>query len=246
MAMIDLSTLRIGNPAEMDWAAYFDENHAHRLVNDFSRETPLTADEKRLIFPSVRRFQKGEASDGCCLIACAEAYVQVTGDAAYLPAIRGFIREENRHSTYLKSYMDYYGVAPASRVLLDRIFRRMRKGGTLKREITVLVTAEMLALSYYAALSRCTVSPVLQRICAQMLHDESRHIVFQSWTLHKIGAGEADARRRQRLLRAAANALWLGAKPVFAAAGYTRRVLFSEAEAMLAQSAAIAATGTWA
>lgn len=56
MATIDLSILGIGNPAEMDWAAYFDENHAHRLVNDFSRETPLTADEKRLIFPSVRRF----------------------------------------------------------------------------------------------------------------------------------------------------------------------------------------------
>ena len=88
MATIDLSILGIGNPAEMDWAAYFDENHAHRLVNDFSRETPLTADEKRLIFPSVRRFQKGEASDGRCLIACAEAYVQATGDAAYLPASR--------------------------------------------------------------------------------------------------------------------------------------------------------------
>jgi hypothetical protein len=246
MATIDLSALGIGNPGAIDWAAYFDENHAHRLVSDFSREVPLTADEKRLIFPSVRRFQKGEASDGRCLLACAEAYVRATGDTAYLPAIRGFIREENRHSAYLKSYMDYYGVAPASRVWLDRIFRRLRRGGSLKREITVLVTAEMLALSYYAALSRCTASPVLRRICAQMLHDESRHIVFQSWTLHKIGVAPGDVRRRHRLLRAAANALWLGAKPVFAAAGDTRRGLLAEAEAMLAQSAAIAATGTWA
>ncbi len=63
--------------------------------------------------------------------------------------------------------------------------------GGLKGEVTVLVTAEMIALTYYDALAKSTDSPVLKSICEQMLHDELPHIMFQSHTLQYFKNGPA-------------------------------------------------------
>jgi len=47
----------------------------------------------------------------------------------------------------------------------------------------VLITAEIIAKVYYKALREATGSPLLQRLCDQILMDEDQHILFQSWTL---------------------------------------------------------------
>ena len=41
--------------------------------------------------------------------------------------------------------------------------------------ITVLITAEIIALVYYGALQRCTASGVLEAICARILDEEAAH-----------------------------------------------------------------------
>ena len=67
--------------------------------------------------------------------------------------------------------------------------------------ISVLLTAEIIAKVYYAALNAATRSSVLRTLCDQILSDEARHVEFQSEQLGKLQA------RRGVLSRAIVNTL---------------------------------------
>lgn len=172
--------------SEFNWIEYFKYNNSHLLKLDFSIDNELSDYEKQFISPSIKAFQLGEGSKGVHLMKCVKNYTEKTGYYEYTEIMKWFVTEENRHSQTLKKYMQIYDIAPDKRNLLDNIFRLLRKLTGLECEIIVLVTAEMIALPYYTALSDSTNSTLLKTICAQMLNDELKHIVLQSDTLHRI------------------------------------------------------------
>ena len=229
--MVDLTRSKMTKFGYREWEKYFILNDSKRLKIDFSRENGLTGKEKRLIFPSIRAFQKGEGSDGSYLIKCSEKY----GDTAER-AVWSFVREENFHSAYLKRYMRHYGVKPVDISVLDSIFRKLRKLGGFKCEVTVLVTAEMIALTYYSALSNCTSSPALKSICGQMLHDELKHIIFQSYNLSRTESGHLDAHLRYLLMDITSVAVWLAFGNVIRTGGFGFRRFMRENLGYLHQS----------
>lgn len=242
--MILLSTLPIGDLSQFDWAAHFEANSRHRLQIDFTNEPELTSQEKSRILPSIQSFQKGEASEGGFLLCCAQRYARRSHAPEYLEAMKWFVQEENQHSAYLKKYMDYHQIPVRRRSFLDDIFRILRKTGGLKSEIIVLVTAEMIALSYYRAMAECTASPALKHICRQMLKDELPHIVFQSYTLYKLKTRPLENLLRILLMEATMTAVWMSMKHVFQAGGYSYRRLAAESLGYLGQSINIAQNGT--
>lgn len=223
------------------WKRYFIANDRKRLQIDFSGETGLTEEEKKLIFPSIQAFQKGEGSDGAFLMYVVEDFAYKYHEEEYIEAMRQFVKEENWHSAYLKKYMDYYGVKSKDSNFLDRCFRTLRKLGGLKCEITVLVTAEMIALTDYDALSRCTSSPALKSICAQMLRDELPHIMFQSYTLSLMKHGWLDRIVRIFFMEATLAAVWVAFHKVYVQGGYTLKRYLGENMGYLKQSITLAA-----
>lgn len=241
--MIRTDKLFTGAPADVDWVSYFRQNARDRLVIEFTAENYLTEREKKLIFPSVRMFQAGEASEGKHLLKTAERYVRKSKDREYLDAMKYFIAEENCHSYYLKRYMEYYGVPVRRKNRLDGWFRRLRKLGGLKGEVIVLVTAEMIALSYYQALAACTGSGVLKRICRQMLHDELRHLVFQSYTLYKLKSSWLQEILRIFLMQMTVWAVWPALRNVLKKGGYSYWYFYRESMGYLRQSMRIARCG---
>lgn len=241
--MIPLSSLPIPDPEAFDWVAYFENNHRHRLQIDFSEEPELTPEEKRQIFPSIRIFQKGEASEGRFLLNCAEHYAREHNVPEYAQAMTWFVREENWHSAYLKRFMDYHQIPARPHSFLDSIFRFLRKIGGLRSEIIVLVTAEMIALSYYRALAECVPSPALKEICRQMLRDELPHIVFQSYTLYKLKSHLPERLLRILLMEITMTVVWFSIKKVFRAGGYSYRRLASDCLGYLRQSIKIERDG---
>lgn len=86
-----------------DWIRYFKKNNEHRLNIDFSKESILMPEDRILIQPSIRAFQRGEASEGRNLMRLAEIFAVKTGEKDYKEAVRWFIKEENGHSSYLKN-----------------------------------------------------------------------------------------------------------------------------------------------
>lgn len=169
-----------------DWNAYFKRNDKRRLEVNFDKESEISKEDREKIFKSISAFQVGEHSDGIYLAKLALKFAQKEKEELYPETMNLFIKEENYHSAYLAWYMDHYGVKKAERNKLDKFFRMLRHNGNLFTEISVLVTAEIIALSYYSALGNVADkigSPALRSICNQMLHDELPHIVFQSYTL---------------------------------------------------------------
>ncbi|WP_314021044.1 hypothetical protein [Mogibacterium diversum] len=223
-----------------EWLEFFRENDKHRLQIDFSNETALPSDIMALILPSISAFQIGEHSDGLHLIKVSEAFASKFAEPTYPEVMKLFIREENFHSSYLGEFMRYHGLPLRKSNFLDRTFRRLRRRSDLRPEVVTLVTAEIIALSYYSALSDATDSPVLKRICAQMLHDELPHVIFQSYTIGHFKQSRWLKFKRHFLMRATTRAVWTAYGKVFRTAGWTYSKFKQENLGYLGQSEDIA------
>lgn len=234
--MVNFTKSQMNKFTYKDWNDYFSRNNEHRLNIDFSQEDHLNEKEISLILPSIREFQKGEGSDGRYLLEAAGQFADKEGLQEYTEAMRWFVKEENWHSAYLRKFMDFYHIKVKEKSLFDKVFRRLRKLGGIKCEVTVLVTAEMIALTYYDALAESTASPALKSICAQMLHDEIPHIMFQSYTLSHFKNSLTDKMLRIMLMEITLLFVWGAFHDVYRAGGYGFKRYLKENMGYLRQS----------
>jgi hypothetical protein len=161
------------------WREYFRRNAASLLEIPWELGVRLTESERAAIAASIQQFQLGESSDGDQFLARGREYARVSGDVQYLPALRRFIAEEQRHGRDLGRFMDLADIPRIRRAWADTVFRWLRHTSGLERSIMVLVTAEVIAQVYYDALRDATRSIVLRQLCNQILRDEEEHVRFQ-------------------------------------------------------------------
>lgn len=223
---IDLLKLKSIDYDLEDWLNHFKSNIP--LDIDFTLDVSISNKEKEIIIDSINSFAKGEASSGKNLIVAINREKEYTGKATYLEIMKFFIKEENTHSFYLKSFMKKYKIKEKSKGNLDRIFRSLRKLGGIKGEILVLSTAELIALSYYQALGKITKCNSLKRITSRMLQDESHHIVFQSYKLSMMRYTRFTRFFRKSFLFMTATIVWLVYRKFFKASGYLYKSFISE------------------
>jgi hypothetical protein len=169
-----------------DWLKYFEQNRHHLLTLPWNSPYFLTPDEKAAIAHSIQNFQLGEQSEGTNLMKAARVYVERSGDTAFLQAMKLFISEEQRHARDLGNFMQCEGIPLRQKHWSDRLFRRFRRGVNLEVALRVLLTAEIIATIYYKALQEATNSPLLNKICEQILKDEHQHIHFQIGHLKRL------------------------------------------------------------
>jgi hypothetical protein len=208
------------------WIEYFQEKERRQYSFD-AVSTPLSDEEKQRITHSIQQFELGENAEGRNFLAAAERYAEQSGDSEYPLALQLFIREEQRHSRFLREFMIEEDIPRLEKHWVDSWFRKIRKLAGLEIFITVLVTAEIIATPYYRSLLRATGNRRLRSICRQILKDEVRHIHFQAETLAKLRAAQSSLRIR---LTEAAHAgfmlgtafvVWREHKAVLRSAGYT-------------------------
>jgi hypothetical protein len=183
------------------WAEFFRENAETPTPVAWTAEAAtLTPDEREAVGVSVAEFQLGESSEGSNLLRFGRRHAEETGDPAYFAALRLFIGEEHRHARDLGRFMDLAGLPRLRKTWGDSAFRFLRRRAGLEGSIAVLVTAEVIATVYYAALRAATASPLLRGLCDRILADEDQHVQFQCERL-------AILRRHRRgpLARAAAS-----------------------------------------
>lgn len=218
--MNNFKDLKFMNFDYNDWLSHFKENARKDLVLDFTREPSLPDEEAALIFPSISYFQAGEKSDGVHLKKCAYAFSKRINCSKFISIIRCFITEENMHSSYLKSFMYHHCKPAKERIFLDSAFRHIRRLFGFKTEVIVLVTAEIVALSYYSALKNATSSSNLKAICNRMLQDETAHIVFQAYNLSHFKTDWVIKTTREILMLLTSLSLWICSNKLFKAGGY--------------------------
>jgi hypothetical protein len=164
----------------VEWEQYFLRNRDHLLEQPWDLGAEITDAERDAIATSVQEFQLGESSEGKNLVTAARRYAMRAGDPVYVDALRLFIAEEHRHARDLGRFLDLAGVDRAATAWPDTVFRWLRRRAGLETSIVVLVTAEIIAKVYYAALREATGSRLLRRLCDQILADEVAHVHFQT------------------------------------------------------------------
>jgi hypothetical protein len=181
-----------------DWLNHFETNHSNVLAikPDTYR---LTDDERSRITSSIQSFQLGESSEGHILREQARTYSEQIDRPEYLRSIEHLIKEENRHSSYLLSFMRVHKIPQLRRGWNDSCFRFLRRLAGIEQSARVLVTAEIIAMTYYSCLGSATQSPVLKEICQRMCDEEKSHVSFQMQHIHEMNF------RKHGLLGALAN-----------------------------------------
>lgn len=168
------------------WYDYFVANAltSHDLRQGNFDE--LTDSERKRIGKSVATFQLGEYSEGRGLLRAAQSFERKI-DTPYLVGItKLFIAEEQNHAMLLRRFMAIHNIPPIKKHWADAVFRWLRKGVGFEISITVLITAEIIALIYYKALRANTGSNQLNRICDKILTDEIQHVRYESELINYI------------------------------------------------------------
>jgi len=209
------------------WRDYFRANAEALHDVPWQDGARITPEELAEIVESLRAWQLGETSNGAHLLAAARKYAERHHDPDFVEAIQCFIVEEQRHGETLGRFLDLAGATRAQSDWGDSLFRKARYFlGNMETWTTPVVMIETHALLYYNAIRRATQSPVLRKICEQILRDEIPHIRFQCERLAILH------KDRPRLLHAATMMLhrvfftgitltvWLAHRRALRAGGY--------------------------
>lgn len=168
------------------WLVYFEQNAIKPSSIAWHLEEALTEQELSWIGPSMAAFQLGEYSEGKGLMQAAQEFAQAHNLPELLQITRLFIKEEQHHALLLKRFMDRHQIPLLRQNWTDDLFRKLRKNVSYPSAITVLVSAEIIALVYYQALKKSSQSLILQAICDKILQDERAHVVYESSILQAL------------------------------------------------------------
>ena len=160
------------------WHKYFDDRRALELEAPYD-EPFEDRPGREAVARSVERFELGESGDGANLKRLAAE----TGDATYARTIELFVDEEGQHARWLGDLRERFGGTKLHSHWTDAAFVMLRHIGGLRREICVLLTAEIVALSYYRVLALAYDDGVLRAACDRILRDERGHVAFHRATL---------------------------------------------------------------
>jgi hypothetical protein len=168
------------------WFSHFSRRSMTALHVSRRVSGQLTAKELETVTKSIQQFQLGEGSRGRRLLERGKKFGRSVGDPYFAQALDLFIKEEQQHSRYLDAFMESQGISLVSRHWVDTIFRRLRGLAGLELSLTILVTAEIIAVPYYRALRCATGSVTLKIICSRILEDEANHLKYQASMLARV------------------------------------------------------------
>jgi hypothetical protein len=216
------------------WFTHFSLRSMTALHVSSNAAVQLTGAERRTITPSIQQFQLGENSRGERLLERAQKYGRAVNDPLFAGALDIFIREEQQHSRYLAAFMESQSIPLVKKHWVDTVFRKLRGLAGLELSLTVLVTAELIAVPYYRALRGATGSPILKMICTRILEDEANHLKFQA-SMHRRVAAVRPAFLKRALdglhrlfLLGTVLVVWVEHRAVFESAGYNFRKFLEE------------------
>jgi hypothetical protein len=215
--------------SSLEWCDYFQANANRLLTIPWECGVGFTAAERSVVARSLQTFQLGETGEGRHIMAAAGVYAAQSGDAHYPAALRMFIEEEHRHAALLGRVLDMAEIPRLTKQWSDGVFRKLRHLAGLELAICVLLTAELIATIYYAALRAATGSMILRRICEQILRDEAMHVKFQCERLWILRQGRTKWACRSAvalqglLFFATCVVFWISHRRVLATGGFSPR-----------------------
>jgi hypothetical protein len=217
-------------PGDLEiWLNHFEYHDLHPCRVPHGLSDVLRPDEWQLIVSSIATFQLGEQSEGRTLLRAAERFAQANKIPHLVRIIELLIREEQRHASLLRAFMQDYRMPLKKTDWTDRVFRHIRRLAGLELYLGVLISAELIGNVYYRALESVTDCERLQVLCRTIVSDELAHVGFESQLLFSLRAGRAAplralTRSAHRIFFATiASVVWLTHRSVLRRAGHSAR-----------------------
>ncbi|MDQ4148519.1 MAG: ferritin-like domain-containing protein [Actinomycetota bacterium] len=220
------------------WEEHFEQTASSSRNLPLATET-LSGAERMVVAASIQAFQLGETGGGSFLLRAAERRGERRGDFPYLRPLKLFVLEEQRHAGDLGRFMELERIPAISRQWTNTAFRWIRKLMGIELCIVTLLTAELIAMSYYRALRKATNAPVLKALCGRILKDEASHVVFQAAMLKHLRHGRpqwlirSSLLLQRLLLLLTVAAVWIDHRRCFRAGGYSLARLHRESQRWL-------------
>ena len=171
----------LNRPSELEsWLSFFRARRGRPIDLPWSEDVPLDEATRNRIARSIATFQLGESSDGRHLLSAARRFGARHGLPALAEITELFIREEQFHAALLAAFMKQRGIPILRSQWSDRVFRSLRHVGGFEVAISVLLVAEIIALTYYRALAEATPSSVLRYISSTIVSDEEAHVSYEA------------------------------------------------------------------
>jgi hypothetical protein len=211
------------------WLNHFEYHAEHPRCIPHELGDVLEPEERQLIASSIATFQLGEQSEGGTLRRAAERFARARRMPALVRIIELFIREEQRHASLLRSFMDDHRIPLKRSHWTDHAFRRLRRVAGLELYMCVLISAELIGNVYYRVLESVTGCRRLQVLCRTLVADELVHVAFESQMLQALRAARpAWARALIRLTHrtffvATASVVYLTHRSLLRHSGYDAR-----------------------
>jgi hypothetical protein len=179
-------------PGELEvWLNHFEHHARHRRRISRGVSDVLKADERQLVASSIATFQLGECSQGRTLLRAVERFAQQNQAPHVVRIFALLIREEQRHASLLRAFMQDHRIPLKKADWTDQIFRLIRRLAGLKLYLSVLTCAELIGKVYYRALESATDCKRLRVLCRAFVSDELAHIGFETQLLFSMRAGRA-------------------------------------------------------
>jgi hypothetical protein len=173
------------------WLNHFEHHARHRRRVPRSLSDVLKSDERELIASSIATFQLGERSEGGTLLRAAERFARQNQVPHMVRIFELLIREEQRHASLLRAFMQDHRIPLKRADWTDQVFRLIRRLAGLQLYLSVLSCAELIGNVYYRALESATNCKRLRVLCRAIVSDELAHIGFETQLLFTLRAGRA-------------------------------------------------------
>jgi hypothetical protein len=217
-------------PGELEvWSNHFEHHARHRRRIPRGLSDVLRADERQLIASSIATFQLGECSEGRTLLRAVEVFARQNQVPHVVRIFELLIREEQRHASLLRAFMQDHRIPLKKSDWTDRVFRLIRRLAGLRLYLSVLICAELIGKVYYRALESATDCKRLRVLCRAIVSDELAHIGFETQLLFALRAGRAARSRamahtaHRAFFAITAAVVWFTHRSVLRRAGHSAR-----------------------
>jgi hypothetical protein len=209
------------------WQQVFAARSERTIAWAATGAAELTERERRLLGRSIATFQLGESSEGRRLQGAADSFASRHALPAISAITRRFIREEQLHARLLGEFMAREGIPFLQREWSDSAFRALRRSFGFELSISILISAELIALTFYPACARAARSRALEELARFLVADEEIHIAYESWLIESTRSARGSVASRLAaaalgvLYGASVCVVWLGHRRVLRAGGFT-------------------------
>ena len=211
------------------WLNHFEYHAQHPRCIPAGLSDVLKPEESRLIRRSLSAFQLGEQCEGKALLQTVMRYSEAHKAAQLVRIVELFIREEQRHASLLRAFMDDHELPLKRADWTDFVFCCLRRIGGFEYRLHLFVAAELIGSVYYRALEVVTGCQRLKVLCRTLVADELAHIGLQSQLLLTLRARKSAAARlgirwiHRAFFTTTACVVYMAHRPVLRAAGYDLR-----------------------